>query len=104
MLAGAPPGADRLAVAHLHYILLPAVDFPPEAALDGRVQYRSAATTLWDQVHDGTLELGIFLPPMTAPAFGKAISQGDLLPAKATRFLPKLVSGLVWAGHDAALA
>jgi uncharacterized protein (DUF1015 family) len=104
MPAVAPPGADRLAVGHLHYVLLPAVDFPAEAALDGTVQYRASAANLWNQVQDGTLELGIFLPPMTAPAFGKAISRGDLLPAKATRFLPKLASGLVWAGHDAALA
>ena len=30
-----------------------------------------------------------------------ATEDGDLLPPKSTRFLPKLVSGLVWCGHDA---
>jgi uncharacterized protein (DUF1015 family) len=104
MPAGTPPGADSLAVAHLHYVLLPSVGLPPEAALDGRVAYRSSAATLWKQVQEGALQLGLYLPPMTAEAFGRAISKGDLLPAKATRFLPKLASGLVWAGHDAELA
>jgi uncharacterized protein (DUF1015 family) len=40
---------------------------------------------------------------MAPQQFAAAIAEGDLLPPKSTRFLPKVVSGLVWAGHDAAL-
>jgi uncharacterized protein (DUF1015 family) len=40
---------------------------------------------------------------MAAADFADAVSQGDLLPPKSTRFLPKLISGLVWVGHDARL-
>ena len=38
---------------------------------------------------------------MTPKQFALATEDGDLLPPKSTRFLPKLVSGLVWCGHDA---
>jgi uncharacterized protein (DUF1015 family) len=41
---------------------------------------------------------------MEPAAFAAAIAGGDLLPPKSTRFLPKLISGLVWTDHDAALA
>ena len=103
MPKGTPPGAAQLAVAHLHYVLLPALGLPPEAALDGTVTYRADPQNLYRQLAAGDFQLGVWLPPMTADAFGKAISKGDLLPAKSTRFLPKLASGMVWAGHDARL-
>ncbi|MDY7093860.1 MAG: DUF1015 domain-containing protein [Acidobacteriota bacterium] len=100
---GLPPAADQLAVAHLHYILLPALGLTPANYLDGTVTYRSDPDELYQEVDSGDLAIGIWLPPMSAELFGKAISKGDLLPAKATRFLPKPVSGLVWSGHDAEL-
>ncbi|MCB1056587.1 MAG: DUF1015 domain-containing protein [Acidobacteria bacterium] len=99
----APPGAADLAVAHLHYVLLPTLGFTPESYLDGTVTYRSDPDELFTEVDEGKLRLGIFLPPMSPGAFGKAISKGDLLPAKSTRFLPKPASGLVWAPHDTRL-
>lgn len=102
--AGCPPGSEDLAVVHLHASLLPALGYHQASYLDGTVTYRAIADTLYREVQTGELELGFILPPMSAEAFGKAISKGDLLPAKATRFLPKLVSGLVWAGHDARLS
>ncbi|MCH9652125.1 MAG: DUF1015 domain-containing protein [Deltaproteobacteria bacterium] len=100
MPTGTPPGSDRLAVIHLHQVLLPAVGFEPANYLDGTVSYRSDPTVLWREVQAGELALGVFLPPMTAELFGQAISKGDLLPAKSTRFLPKLASGMVWSRHD----
>ena len=30
-------------------------------------------------------------------------SRSTLLPPKSTRFLPKMISGMVWVGHDARL-
>lgn len=104
MPAGSPPGAETLAVAHLHSVLLPALGFTQEKYLDGTVSYRSDPETLYEQVASGALATGVWLPPMTSEAFGLAISKGDLLPAKATRFLPKLASGLVWARHAAKLS
>ncbi len=100
MPADTPPGADQLAVIHLHRVLLPAAGFEPANYLDGTTSYRSDPEILWKEVQAGDLALGIFLPPMTAELFGRAISKGDLLPAKATRFLPKLASGMVWSRHD----
>jgi uncharacterized protein (DUF1015 family) len=41
---------------------------------------------------------------MSPAQFAAAISHGDLLPPKSTRFLPKVFSGLVWAAHDSGLA
>ncbi len=104
MPAGNPPASERLAVAHLHFHLLPELGMPPEAALDGTTTYRANPDMLYNQVTDGTFTWGVYLPPMSALDFGEAISKGDLLPAKATRFLPKLVSGLVWSGHDGQVA
>jgi uncharacterized protein (DUF1015 family) len=43
------------------------------------------------------------LPPMEPAAFGEALGDGHLLPPKSTRFLPKVVSGLVWADHGSKL-
>jgi len=103
MPEGSPPGAENLAVAHLHSVLLPTLGFTTESYLDSTVSYRSDPEMLYEQVKNGTLATGVWLPPMTSEAFGLAISKGDLLPAKATRFLPKLASGMVWSGHEAAL-
>ncbi len=100
MPEGAPPGAEQLAVSHLHQVHLPAVGFNPESYLDGTVNYRADPEVLWQQLRSGELACGFFLPPMTAESFGLAISKGDLLPAKSTRFLPKLASGLVWSRHE----
>jgi uncharacterized protein (DUF1015 family) len=41
---------------------------------------------------------------MSPAQFAAAIANGDLLPPKSTRFLPKVYSGLVWAAHDSQLA
>ena len=100
---GCPPGSQGIAVVHLHSSLLPRLGFTQASYLDGTVSYRALPETLHRQVLGGELGLGIFLPPMSPSAFGKAISKGDLLPAKATRFLPKLTSGMVWSGHDGRL-
>jgi uncharacterized protein (DUF1015 family) len=40
---------------------------------------------------------------MQPAAFAEAIADGQMLPAKSTRFLPKVMSGLVWADHDSKL-
>ena len=37
---------------------------------------------------------------MQTAAFAAAIADGEMLPPKSTRFLPKVMSGLVWADHD----
>ncbi|MEM9293099.1 MAG: DUF1015 domain-containing protein [Acidobacteriota bacterium] len=105
MPEGRAPGADRLAVCHLHWSLLPQLGLSEANYLDGTVIYRSFPDELWTQVKNpnNPLAVGIFLPPMSGPLFGHAVSKGDVLPAKSTRFLPKLASGLVWVGHDAKL-
>lgn len=89
----------RLAVAMLHFELLPRLGLAPEAATDGTVSYRSDPETLAQAITGGELSLGIFLPPMAPAAFAAALGEGGLLPPKSTRFLPKVVSGLVWARH-----
>ena len=104
MPPGQPPGAEDLAVCQLHRVLLPQLGLSDANYLDGTVTYRSDPSALFEEVAAGDLVLGLWLPPMSGAAFGKAISKGDLLPAKATRFLPKLASGLVWSGHDGTLA
>lgn len=94
-----PPAASELAVVHLHAALLPAWGFEPAAATDGTLAYRSDPESLWQAVTSGTFATGIFLPPMDPTLFAAAIADGDILPPKSTRFLPKVVSGLVWAAH-----
>lgn len=98
------PGARQLAVGLLHASLFPAMDLPAEAASDGTTLYRNDPEVLWRGVADGTFAVAIYLPPMDPQQFAAAIAGGDMLPPKSTRFLPKVVSGLVWAGHDARLA
>ncbi len=102
---GAPQDqAPVLAVELLHADLLPALGLGAEAATDGRVLYRSGADTLWRELEEGGLQAGVWLPPIAPSAFAAAVARGGLMPPKSTRFLPKLVSGLVWAPHDAELA
>jgi uncharacterized protein (DUF1015 family) len=100
---GLAPGARQLAVSLLHSTLYPAMGLAPEAATDGTTSYRSDPEVLWNAVASGEMAVGIYLPPMAPQQFAAAIAEGDMLPPKSTRFLPKVVSGLVWAGHDAAL-
>lgn len=107
----APPGsqdlapeARKLSVALLHASLFPAMDLAPEAATDGTTLYRSDPDELWRAVEGGRAAVGIYLPPMEPAQFAAAIAQGDMLPPKSTRFLPKVVSGLVWAAHKTRLA
>lgn len=80
--------------------VLPALGLTPEASTDGTVVYRAQPKELWDQVAGGELGTGIFLPPMAPAQFAAAIADGALLPAKSTRFIPKVMSGLVWADHQ----
>jgi uncharacterized protein (DUF1015 family) len=54
-------------------------------------------------ITSGEAGLGLWLPPMSPMAFSVAIANGDLLPPKSTRFLPKVYSGLVWAAHGTEL-
>ncbi len=84
----------------LHHLLLLRAGLPLEAATDGTVGYRSDPEELWSEVESGEKGTGIWLPTMDPAAFGRAVSEGDVLPPKSTRFLPKLISGLVWSGHD----
>jgi uncharacterized protein (DUF1015 family) len=94
---GATP---KLAVEIFQETLLHALGLPPEASTNGTVVYRANPDELWDQVASGELGTGVWLPPMTPAAFAGAIAGGQMLPAKSTRFLPKVMSGLVWADHD----
>lgn len=98
------PEARKLSVALLHASLFPAMDLPPEAATDGTTLYRSDPDELWRAVEGGKAAVGIYLPPMEPAQFAAAIAEGDMLPPKSTRFLPKVVSGLVWAAHKTRLA
>ncbi len=99
-----PAGQRDLAVSLLHGMLLAALGYAPETATDGTVIYRASPAKLAQEIKEGRLAVGLFLPPMTPAAFAAAIANGELLPPKSTRFLPKVFSGLVWADHDARLA
>jgi len=95
--------SPKLGVEIFQDALLPALGLPPEASTDGTVVYRSDPRELWSQVAAGDLGTGVWLPPMQPAAFAEAIAGGQMLPAKSTRFLPKVMSGLVWADHDSKL-
>src|SRR6185312_5776208 len=95
--------SHRLAVEIFQDEILSALGLPPEASTDGTVVYRSDPKELWSQVAAGDLGTGVWLPPMQPAAFAAAIADGQMLPAKSTRFLPKVMSGLVWADHDSKL-
>ncbi|MFL6261671.1 MAG: DUF1015 domain-containing protein [Thermoanaerobaculia bacterium] len=94
------PANPKLPVEIFQETLLSALGLPPEASTNGTVLYRSDPDALWDQVAAGELGTGVWLPPMQPAAFAGAIAGGQMLPAKSTRFLPKVMSGLVWADHD----
>ncbi len=108
-----PAAASELSVVLLHHALLPRLGFAPGAATDGTILYRSDPDELWSLIRqatdgnagiaDGAPRTGIFLPPMSAEGFAGAIADGDILPPKSTRFLPKVVSGLVWSTHESRL-
>lgn len=93
-------GESMLGVELLHDKVLPALGYSPDAATDGTVLYRSNPDELWQQVASGEVKTGIWLPPMLPAAFSAAIADGQMLPPKSTRFMPKVMSGLVWADHD----
>ena len=105
--AKAPPGtpgrARALPVVLLHWMVLPAAGFRAQSGVDGTIGYIDDPEAVFDRVDRGDVEAGFWLPPMAASEFAEAVSQGDVLPPKSTRFLPKLISGLVWVGHDARL-
>ncbi len=90
-----------LSVVLLHYQLLAASGLDISNASDGTILYRSNPNDLYDMVNTGEAKAGFWLPPMSAQGFAQATEDGDVLPPKSTRFIPKLVSGLVWCGHDA---
>ncbi|MGH6690353.1 MAG: DUF1015 family protein [Gammaproteobacteria bacterium] len=92
-----------LPVVHLHDRLLRAAGLDRRSATDGTIQYLSDPQQLFEKVERGEYQAGFWLPPMSAADFAAATSTGEVLPPKSTRFLPKLISGLVWAGHDAAV-
>ncbi len=94
------PSFRHLSVGWLHDVLLPRLGLPAEAARDGRIVYRSSPEQLVSAINSGDLAAGFILPPMSPQDFSLATAHGALLPPKSTRFLPKLVSGLVWAAVD----
>ncbi len=98
-----PEGARHLAVSLLHDMVLATLGFAPETATDGTIIYRSSPQKLASELAEGKLAVGLLLPPMQPQEFSAAIANGDLLPPKSTRFLPKVFSGLVWADHDSEL-
>ena len=98
-----PAAASELAVVLLHHTLLPAWGFAADAATDGTVLYRSDPDQLLGMLGEGSVGTGLFLPPMSTSGFAAAIADGDVLPPKSTRFMPKVISGLVWAEHDGRL-
>ena len=88
----------------LHHHLLPLCGLDLSAASDGTMRYRSDPSELFQMARDGETEVAVFLPTMSPEAFGLATQDGDVLPPKSTRFLPKLVSGMVWCAHDTDIA
>ena len=98
-----PDHLHHLAVGWLHGVVLPEIGLAPEAAVDGTISYRSDPDHLLAELRDGQATLGFWLPPMSGDDFARAMAGGQLLPPKSTRFLPKLASGLVWAGHNSRL-
>ena len=103
ILGRAPRGGAALPVALLHDQLLRAAGLDRRSATDGTIQYRPDPQQLFEMVEGGECHAGFWLPPMSATEFAAATAGGEVLPPKSTRFLPKLVSGLVWVGHDAAV-
>jgi len=99
--ADMPGRKADLPASLLHHHLLKTAGVPIESATDGSIAYEADPDDIIALLESGTVTAGVFLPPMTPKQFALATEDGDLLPPKSTRFLPKLVSGLVWCGHDA---
>ena len=95
-----PAAASQMSVVLLHHTLLPQAGLEAARATDGTVLYRSDPDEVAAGLDTGRFAVGFWLPPMEPAEFAAATARGDLLPPKSTRFLPKLVSGLVWARHD----
>ncbi len=83
----------------LFHAAFPALGWDPGCATDGTITYRSDPARLGQEMRDGDFALSVWLPPMSPNAFGRALEVAPVLPPKSTRFLPKLVSGLVWSPH-----
>jgi uncharacterized protein (DUF1015 family) len=101
--ATTPRKARSLSVVLLHHLLLPAAGVGLEAAVEGTILYRSDPDELYRMIAEGQVASGFWLPPMAPQKFAEAVSEGDVLPPKSTRFMPKLISGMVWAPHDGRL-
>ena len=99
--AETPGRKANLPAVLLHHHLLKTTGVPIESATDGSIAYEADPDQIVSLLDRSEIAAGIFLPPMTPKQFALATEDGDLLPPKSTRFLPKLVSGLVWCGHDA---
>ncbi len=102
--ADMPGRKAGLPASLLHHRLLRSAGVPLESATDGSIAYEADPNDIIALLESGAVTVGVFLPPMTPKQFALATEDGDLLPPKSTRFLPKLVSGLVWCGHDANVA
>ena len=100
---GAAGKAPPLVVKIFQDAVLPALGLSAAAATDGTLVYRSDADVLYAQLERGELGTGFWLPPMPPADFAAAVAQGELLPPKSTRFLPKAMSGLVWSDHESRL-
>jgi uncharacterized protein (DUF1015 family) len=94
---------DALVVELFQHDVLGALGLGDAAATDGTLVYRSHPEDLAAQVERGDLAVGFYLPPMGPAEFSRAVARGDVLPPKSTRFLPKVMSGLVWADHGSHL-
>jgi uncharacterized protein (DUF1015 family) len=99
-----PESAAHLPVFLLQEVVYPRLGLEAAAATDGTILYRADPIELHRMVDAGEVAVGIWLPPMSPQEFTEAIADGDMLPPKSTRFLPKVYSGLVWASHDAKVA
>ena len=99
--ADMPGRKADLPASLLHHHLLKTGGVPIESATDGSIAYEADPDDIIALLERAEITAGVFLPPMTPKQFALATEDGDLLPPKSTRFLPKLVSGLVWCGHDA---
>ena len=102
--ADTPGRKANLPAVLLHHHLLKTTGVPIESATDGSIAYEADPDEIICLLERSEITAGAFLPPMTPRQFALATEDGDLLPPKSTRFLPKLVSGLVWCGHDAEVA